>query len=239
MCDLLVLTLCAHILDRKPKKLRLIAAAAIGGAFAALSLFLPRPVSTVLSFPVCFLMLAVCFGFGSLKKYLLTVVVFYLTAFLVSGVVAFLSSFIGSRLPALPSALLLILILLAACFFAFLFSQIVKIRASSVSAELSFTYAGQLYVCTALCDSGDLLTDRETGRSVVIVSGDLFSLPPSPARSVSLTTLTSSGELPLIEAEDVTVNKEKRNACVAVADAGKRFGGYKALLPLSLLLAER
>ena len=115
------------------------------------------------------------------------------------------------------------------------------------TAEVTVLYHGRTASCTVLVDSGNLLTDPLTGRSVLLLSRDAVEalcLPsgeetltcrepvlPVPANSVTGTRL-----LWAVKPDMLTVNGVRKDALVAAeAVAADHYGGWSGTCPVSLV----
>lgn len=235
VCDALVLCLTSLILRRRASKTRIAAGAALGGAFALLSLFIPRALSLVLSFPAAFLMVWVVFSFGGIRKYLSAVLVFYLDSFFLSGAVQFLSAWIGEKAGKTLSSVVLVACLSAALFAALLFDEILKRRAHLPPVKLKFSYCGAGYEVLAFPDTGNLLTDARSGLPVILLSAEVLPFLPVSPPFVNASTAAGKARLPLVCAGEITLDGKAVEALIAVCPEKCSFGGLPALLPAALL----
>lgn len=234
LCDALVLCLTATLVRAPVKKPRIALGALIGAIFALLSLFLSRPLSILLSFPVSVLMVLSSIAVSGARKRIFALAVFYLSSFFLSGVVAFIGNLIGGVLDPPFPGLILAGVLLLSVLGVLLSDEILRRRAVLRRAALTFTYGGKNYRISALPDTGNLLFDGPTGLPVVLLSADVLPFLPLKCRMIRVWTATGSALLPLVEPEDLTVDGVRSSALFAVLRDPVSFGGAPSLLPASL-----
>ncbi|MDR1821459.1 MAG: sigma-E processing peptidase SpoIIGA [Oscillospiraceae bacterium] len=220
-----------------PKRRRLLLGAAVGAAYAVLAA-LPAavfPLSRVFASPVCFILAvpAVCLAaFGKAKRFLRLALVFFIASCAFGGLLYALDSVSHGRLFANLSLKLFVLVF----FLAFIIISVVFSRSAANSgrvAELSFTHGGKSVTLRALCDSGNTLTDGQTGLPCAVVPQSLLPEARTEGlRKIPYVTVSGQGEIPVFVPETVSVNGKTAKLAVALAPHELDDNGtYKALLP--------
>lgn len=190
--DLLCLLTVASLLHRKVRRLRAVIAAVLGGLYAAASLLLG--LSGVLGF-VCdlsaaCLMCAVCFGVRqkSVWRALQPIPVLMLISMLLGGILTALyealnrldlplESLSGDGL----SVWIFALLTAVAGFFTLRGGKLMGLSHKTRSVTLTVTLFGKEATLRALVDSGNLLRDPLSGKSVIVADVEHLAsaLPPS------------------------------------------------------------
>lgn len=199
-----------------------------------------------------FLLFAVSFAMGGVMT-----AVYY-------GVGRLLTSkdiYINGNLEVLYSELplwVLALVAALAAVIALLFTKYAGKKSGTRSAEVVLTEGGREVKLRALCDSGNLLEEPMSRLPVIVVGKEVMrSLLPSalsPAffseelkldgvsprhmtkmRFIPISTVGNSCLLRGYVPDYITVNGEKKRACVALDSGDGDFDGFDAILPPSLL----
>ena len=180
--DGLCLILTGRLLHRRTTLWRVLLSAAVGGIYAVLSLFptMSHPVSLLADMGVCFLMCAIVFcgkNAGGFRRYLLSVLVYFLLSMALGGVMTALYSLwnrlgLTELLPkeeeGLGTWLFTALALLGGGITLWggrLFRRSASIRECAVTVEVD----GRTVVLQGLVDTGNLLRDPLGGRAVICV----------------------------------------------------------------------
>lgn len=205
--DYLSLFLLAKLLHLKEKSGRMAASAAVGALGATGSLLIPGTVlPTLVTFFLPMAMVPIAFGRTPLltffKRYALLFGVSFamggvMTAvyYLVGNLVTARKIVIGERVDTLYGALpgwVLALAAGLAALFAFLFSRFAKRSAETKTARVTVIDEGREVSFTALCDSGNLLTEPFGGTPVIVAGEAVFAALLSGERMAFLT----SGKVP-------------------------------------------
>ncbi len=178
--DYLCIYICSKILHRKMKSLRIVGAAALGGAYSIISLFLPisSTAELALDCAICILMCAIVYfergrGIGSLA----------LSAFLYVGI----SMMMGGCMTAifnllnkldLPldaveadgiSTYLFAALALAAGMISLGSGKVISRRAAVKECRLHIVFCGKDFTFCGLCDSGNLVREPISGKAVIFL----------------------------------------------------------------------
>lgn len=271
--DFLCLFLSGRLLSLKISPLRLLSASALGGVYACVSLLagIGAPLSLALDGGVCLLMCAVAFlRRGEVRQILPNSLVFAAVSVLLGGGMSALfgifnriglDRMLGSEgdTDGLSVWLFLLLALLCGVGAAVGGKRILK-RGVRRRCRLELSYCGKTRVLSALCDSGNLLTEPISARPCVIVglraAGELLPRDIVAAveqRSVSLLSQENARRLRVIPLSTVNGHGMAyafRMDSVRV-DSGRGFvevdalavfcveeikGGAEALVPSELVL---
>lgn len=224
--DGLCLILTGRLLHRKTALWRVLLSAAIGGVYAVLSLFptMSHPVSLLLDLGVCFLMCAIVFcgrNTGGIRRYLLTVLIFFLLSMALGGVMTALYSLwnrlgVTELLPeeeeGLGTWLFTALALLGGGITLWggrLFRSTASVKECTVTVGVD----GRTVVLQGLVDTGNLLRDPMGGRPVICVrqekldtllSDSLRSALEDPTTMTNIEDLNDARRIRLIPANTAT-----------------------------------
>ena len=238
-CDYTVLFLTAVLLRRRVLKRRLLLGAVIGGLYALLYLYISQKIllSAVLSLLCCLWMVVTVFSFGSIRHFLRAAACFFLTALLMGGTVSAVSRFLAIYLTTpFRNFALLTLTMLPASAAALFGGKLLQKRCAGRIVHIDFILQSQGHSCTVLVDSGNLLTDGETGLPVIILSPEVFGENrPVCQRVLPVQTVSSQTTLPCFLPECLKIEKKERNALLAIAHENMNFGNTQGLLPECLL----
>ena len=264
--DALALFVCAKIRKLPLKILRLTFAAAVGSAYAVARLFmngsiLPLVLSVLVPFLICY----ISFEYGRLSAFLLNVVSFWLISWLLGGaltavyyltdkILASQKIYINGRAETLYSDIPFSFILICALSCAFLtliWNRIAEKKLQKTNATVQIDDGDISIIESALCDSGDLLTEPLSGTPVIIISpvlmekiipGGVDSLIKSGAayakklRVIPYSTVSESGILYGYIPDRVLVNGAEKRACLcSAAKLCEKFGEHRIIIPTSLL----
>lgn len=246
--DFLTLHLCARLTHRRVHPLRLAFAAVVGalGSVLLTCLNANRGVTFFTGLLLSAAMNAIAFGFGRsagafLRQYLLVwgsgaITGGCMSLLLSLGTPVYLSDGSGGTQPFLP-------LFLATTGMVYSLLRILQKRLHIQTADVQITCHGQTSRCTVLVDSGNLLTDPLTGRSVVLVSKNaVANLPlptdetvpgllPIPANGVNGTRLLWG-----FRPDALYIDGVARDALIAVESVpGDHYGGYSGTCPISLI----
>ena len=246
--DFLTLYLSGIISDKKTKKWRLAAGAAVG-AFSgtALSIFeelikTEHVVSLIGTVFISFTMTYIAFGgCGSLLAFFRDSLCVYGLGILGGGIMTYLMSFGKNDR---YSGGEVFFTLFAICFAMSVFiTRIFKRKRKTSSAQIEFDVNGINEKITALSDSGCIVSEPISSLPVVIVREK--SVPETAlmirenVRGVKLRLVPLNG----IEGEKllrgfipdhIYINKKEVSAVVALAETEKRFGEYDGIVPAAL-----
>ncbi len=183
--------------------------------------------------------------------------VYYLVGRLLASREIYINGSVETLYSDLPLWVLALTAALAALI-SYLWGRYCKKAAAKKTVNLIIGEGGRELSLTAFCDSGNLL-EEPIGRLPVILIGKeamLSLLPPSLSplffskdlplekveprylarlRFIPLTTVDHEGLVRGYIPDYISVNGEKKRACVALDEAGGDFDGCEALIPTALL----
>ena len=254
--DFVTLYLTSRLTSGPPVKLRAALAAVLGGIYGtvATATGVDGAVGIILSGIVSAGMVALSFGIGGVRTLLRRCAVFWGAGALLGGVMTAVCSLGGTISPRDgkgSSAVILFGGSMMCTFIVKLISRFTKRHTASVRITLD----GRTAEFTALCDSGNLVTDPLSAKPVIFAdtsvvrrlipdfdpSGEMIPdslrtrLRVIPARSVGGGT-SLTGFVPDEVCLIIDGKSAMRNAVIAVSDfGGTFFGGYPANVPAGLL----
>ena len=264
--DFLALFITAKLRKLRVRAWRTLLAAAIGASYAVAELFMKGVIlPALLAFAIPFLMCFTAFGFGRIGHYLLNVLTFWLTSWLMGGLLTavyyiagkILESkkiYINGRTETLYSDIpfyVIILIALSAAAVTLIWNRLAEKRRVTARASLTVELNGKVIETRALCDSGDLLTEPVGNLPVVILSPGLMDtiLPGGVesiieqggremlrVRVIPYSTVSGEGILYGYVPDRLTVNGIERRACVCSGGSSKfPLADCHAIVPVTLL----
>lgn len=276
--DFLCFYISAKLLHRRLPRLRAIFASAFGGVYAVAVLFmgLVPPFELVLDIGVGFLMCISVFAAKKVKLWRLLVssAVYIGVSAALGGIMTALFNMLnllGFPFGALSESgdgmpVWLFALLSAASGAATLAGgRFFRKSQSKRTADIEITYKGKTVKLAAICDTGNLLRDPISGKSVVVadVSPLSAALPPAIIDAVSGSTQSAITSLPKEFAKDLRIipsrtatgdgllyaltpekltvktpgeSPHEVDALFAPAKLGASAGGFDALLPPELLV---
>lgn len=248
--DFLSLFLCSIFLHLKVRKLRIILSSALGALYALLQMIivLNGASGIVVGIAVALMMIMIAFPYNSLKHTGVRLAVYLFVSSVLGGIMSLvytcmnkiLSSYIEnySYEQAYDTARLWIIISLTAII-SVIFSRIITSKKEEVTAELTVKIGTKRYDLLGLVDSGNLLKDPLSGKSVVLVSKssqigvEIEKIEDIYKKYIPYSAIDGEGLLKGIVPKEILINGESACAIVATTNAGN-FGGYTALVPRNL-----
>ena len=273
--DLFSLYITSRLLSCGRKNYALLIAAVLGGIYSVFSVLYAGSavVSLIIDvFASVIITYIAFFGIKDIKKLFKACLLFYMVSLLIGGAVtamySFLNSFIGKDTVAEPDGLLkaLIFIVLGAISAVCIkMSEIIlknTVKTKSVSVKMKLDNKSVSF--DALVDSGNLLKDPFSGKSVIVVTlsaiekvlpfdirraikskcydiSDISVKNAKRIRLIPVKTVAGSSTLVGINADQIEITDEKgraypANALIAVdSSTANDFSGYGAVMPSSLV----
>lgn len=249
--DFLSLFFTAKVLHKRINKIRMIFAALIGGAYGVfdvlvnINLVIKAFICVIVPFIMCMISLFEKNILGLLK----TFIVFWSTGFVLGGIMSVLYSvankifadylnevtnettYNGIRFFVVVSLTIIVMSI---------FGRIFSKKKDMSSASVDVLLDGKRFNLTGMCDSGNIVTDPLSGRSVILVSNKnplgsyIESKDELQKRFIPYEDTTSKGILKGVIPDDLIVNQNNVDAIVAPINKEK-FGDYDALIPSSLI----
>ncbi len=275
--DYLCLYVCAKVLHKKQKLLRMIIAAAVGGIYSVISVFLifSAPVNLISDALFCLVISAIAFAEKGrrISSTLICGFLFVGISMMTGGAMTAIFNLLN-RLD-LPldtidgdgiSTFLFAIIAAIAGIISLRSGELISHRSSVKECELTVTLAGRSVTVKALSDSGNLVRDPLSGKSIVLIDRntlagitdisvfDNFLLGEMPSQGIHIRGMriipinTASGRSSLCAAipdklcaklttkKNKTVTKEL-DALIAPSDIGKSADGCQAIIPSEILKA--
>lgn len=259
--DLFVLAICRQLLGYRKRPLRLLAAALLGACYSVAALFTTPPFAMLLHLAFGVLMLLIACGFGTLRRFLRLMLLFFGVCFLLGGAVTALARGLrifksaGSYLHLTVCAVLIsALIGGAVCLF---WGRITLVRPGERTATVTLRH-GQSTLCfQAYADSGNMLRDPLEHTPVILANAALsrkiyalFTDAPPPTGSLPDPAFYEGMPLRLIPCDsvggrvmlaglkftDAVIKNEERSICIALDfSRSGDYCGCEALLPAAIL----
>jgi len=259
--DLLALFICGRLRRQTFSARRALFAASAGAGYSVAELYmsggaLPILLSLVLPFLMCY----ICFGYGSAGRYLSSVLTFWLVSFLMGGIMTALyygagkafgakRIYINGTAETIYSDIPFPAVLIAAGVcgaLTFVWNRTAGSRARAKVTDIEITVGQNRVKTTALCDSGNLLTEPIGGLPVILVSKELeerlipggiesqlFCGDPRKIRVIPYESVSGSGIMYGLIPDSIKVGKESRRGCICAGASD--LGGFEAIIPAQML----
>lgn len=249
--DLVSLFLSASIMKRKIHKKRILIASAIGGAYGVLDVILTlnSAISVVLGVFVSFLMCFIAYFEKSIKRFTALYVIYWGVSASLGGFMSVLYSFLNKILAKYIENYNYTTVYTGARFFVIaslsilasvLIGRVFSSEKDIKSAEVLVKIEEKEYCFGALCDSGNLLREPLSGKSVILISSGtqlgkkILQLPDIKKRYIPYSAVGGEGLLKGISPAFVSINGNEVSAIVASIDKND-FAGYEACVPTALM----
>ncbi len=266
--DFLTLFITCKLLHLRLRLARVCFSAAVGALYAVLTLAFhgqSSPITLLLTVLLPALMSYIAFGFSGFRSFIRAALTFWISSFLLGGAMTALYYFAGRLMKKMHisingtvhtfySDIPLWLFIFAALFcmlFTFVWNRIADKRSRARSAELEIFINNNHIKVLALCDSGNMLTEPLSGRSVVFISTELaeslcetwslcreLELPkglfPQRARIIPYKSINGQGLMLGYIPDRALVNNRECDICLCLSK-GKNYAGYKAIVSTDLL----
>ncbi|MBQ8407746.1 MAG: sigma-E processing peptidase SpoIIGA [Clostridia bacterium] len=270
--DYLCLYICARILHRPVKLVKTLIAAAIGGAYSVLSLFFTFAswVALIIDVCVCIIMCSITFAERDrpLSSTCLCAFLFVGISMMTGGCMTAIFNLLNKlNLPldgieedGISTYLFAILAAIAGLI-SLRSGEVVSRRAPIKECILKITLDGKQACFRGLSDSGNLVKDPISGRSVIIVDRSVLQkitdisrfdrfqhgeAPDTALRLIPINTAGGRSVLVAIRPQQITAEAVRKNgkktsfeldALIAPSDLGSSAEGYNAIIPSEILKA--
>ena len=249
--DFLALFISSMILHKKMSRKRMVLASLLGGLYGVLEVILPlnQIFSIILSVIVAFAMCLIAFFDKSIKRMIITNLMYWGVSAGLGGVMSLLYSFLNkllaevianySQSTAYNGARFFIIASITAIV-SIIFSRIFTSKRDVKSTEITIRLDDKDFTMEALCDSGNMLRDPILAKPVVLVSNDskigkiIINKEDKKKRFIPYSDVSNSGILKGIIPEKVMIGDNFVDAIIAPIEK-KDFAGYEALVPSKLL----
>lgn len=249
--DFISLFITSLVMHKKINKTKILISASIGGLYGVFNVLCSVHilVGVLLNIFVSFLMCFILFYEKSIRRFVAMYIIFWGVSATLAGFMSVLYSFMnkvlseyilkysyskvynGARFFLITSMSMLVVII---------FSRIFSKEKSIKSITAIVKYHMKDYKITALCDSGNLLTDPFSGKNVILVSNGselgrcIESTPDIYKRYIPYNSADSNGVLKGISPDCITISGRNVDAIVAPINK-KNFAGFDACVPNSLI----
>lgn len=249
--DFLALFVCSIILHKKSTKLKLVVSSLAGALYAVIEVIAPmnQYLSISLSIIVSLLMCLIAFFEKNIKRFILTFVTFWIVSMGLAGAMSLLYSLLNkllanviqnySQQTAYNGARFFIISAITAIV-AIVFSRTFTSKKDIKSVEVSIELDKEIYKFSALCDSGNMLTEPISAKPVILVSSSskignaIKKCDDMRKRYIPYSDTTVEGMLLGIIPKRIIVNNVLVDAIVAPVEK-KSFAEYEGLVPTALL----
>jgi len=184
--DYLCLYICSRIMCRKMRLKKLILASALGGAYSVLALFLPiSGFFSLFADLLCCLLLCVIVYSEKGRRFsstLLCTFVFFGISMMMGGCMTAIFNMLNSldlplegiKADGLFTYIFAILAVIAG-FISLRSGEVISQHSSAKECKLTIGFEGKEIVCQALVDSGNLVKDPISGKSVILIDRSVMS----------------------------------------------------------------
>lgn len=248
--DLVSLFITASIMRRKIYKKRILIASIIGGFYGVFDVVLTlKPViSVVLGILVSFLMCFITHFEKSIKRFVSMYLIYLGVSASLGGFMSVLYSFLNKILAKYIESynyttvytgarffIIASLAILLSIFIGRLFSSEKEIKSVKISARID----DEEFSFGALCDSGNLLRDPLSGKSVILVSSStpiarkILKIPDIYKRYIPYSAVGGEGLLKGVIPTSISIENNEVSAIIASIDK-RDFAGYEACVSTAL-----
>ena len=249
--DFLALYISGKILKKRMLKIRTVLSSCLGALYAILSVvfsfsvFLKMTVGTLCAIAMC----KICFCEKGANKLLLSSFIYFSISALLGGIMSVLYSFLNEILAEFIekysqanayNGIRFSIIVLITLITTIIFAKIIFEKKCISVAHVTVQYGNDVFTFDALCDSGNLLKEPVSGKSVILVAektplGEKIKLTQDIyKRYIPYKDIHGEGVV-----KGVLPNKVIIDDCIVdtviAAVSIKDFNGYEALVPMSLI----
>ncbi len=249
--DFLSLFITEMILHKKIHKKRILISGVIGGLYGVFELLVPTKVvlGAIINVGVSFLMCFIAFNEKKIGKFTVMLVMFWGVSASLGGIMSLLYSFLNNILFEYIKDYSYSTVYNGARFFivasltmivSIAFTRIYNSKKNVKEATMDVRINNISFSLKGICDSGNLLTEPITGKSVILVSDDseigrlIEKEPELKKRYIPYHGVEKQGILRGVVPQRILLNDSEITAVVATIK-NKSFAGYDALIPASLL----
>lgn len=249
--DFLSLYLTGRLLRKKIYKIRIIIAALIGGLYGILEFFLTLSplISSFISVLISLLMCLFAFKSSKIIGFISSIIVFWGVSASLGGIMSLIFNFMNKLFyqyinqysyDEVYSGARFFIIASLSVLIAMLVNKIILNKKEVKEVEVEIIFRGRNYKIKGFCDSGNLVKEPISGRSVILVSclselGKVIENEKEISkRYVPYSVVNGEGILKGIIPEKIIINNNEVNAIVAPIN-NTNFGGLDAIIPMSLL----
>lgn len=248
--DFLALFITSRLFYRKISKIRIIIASALGAIFGVIEVIVVTNdvVSFVFSIIVAMVIIKICFDDKVVKNYIIMVVLFVFVCAILGGVMSVLYTIFNRVISEIikeqsfestyTNARTVIIIGLTSLA-AIIFVRIFKEKRSVKSVLAKIKVREREYEVSCLCDTGNLLREPFSGRSVMLVSAatpigkEIESIEDIYKRYIPFKDINGEGILKGIIPKKIVINNVSVDAVIAAVE-NSDFGGCDALISSEL-----
>ena len=249
--DFLSLFITMKILHKKVYKARTLISSTLGGLYGVCEMLIQTSfvISVIVNVAVSVLMCLIAFTEKKIGKLTIEIIVLWGCSATLGGTMSILYVFLNRLMSDYIKNYSYDVVFGGARFFiiaalsviiALLFSKIFSQKATVMEAEIKILFKNSSYVFKGLCDSGNVLKEPITGRSVILVSASskigraISEEHEMKKRYIPYVGVGSTGMLKGIIPQKILINDSEKSAVVAPIE-NINFAGYDALIPASLI----
>lgn len=250
--DFLSLFLTSHFTKRRIFKKRMLLASFIGAFYSILEFIVPMKsalLSVFVSILVSLIMCIVAYYEKSVRAFVKIYLIYWATSLSLGGIMSALYTFLNKILAEyiagysyehVYNGARFFVILLLTVIASIAFGKAISGDKNVKSVEAYVKIKDEEYVLSCLCDSGNLLTEPISGKSVILVGKNskigvqIDEIPEIQKRFIPYSTTGERGLLKGIIPNALKINGVSKNAVIATVESSD-FGGYEACMPTSLL----
>ena len=249
--DFLSLYLTSVILHKKIYKTRIIISAVLGSIYGIIEFIFPlkATISILFSIMVSILMCVLTFKKCSIGKYFTSFILFWGVSASLGGLMSVVYSFINKifyeyikdySYTEIYSGARFFIIASISVFVATMVNRIYTNKKEIKETEIEISFKNTIYKMKGMCDSGNLLKEPISGRSVILISKNsqlgkiIDNENEIKKRYIPYSVVDGEGILKGILPNSIVINGNEVNAIVAPID-NKNIDGLEAIIPSSLL----
>ncbi len=252
--DFLALFITLKIMHKRLYKLRILLSALIGGTYSVIEMVIE---SKSLMFEICInvlvalIMCIICFKESKIGRFIVSYAMFWGVSALMGGFMSLIFSIfnkifytyiVNSKFINTNSynGVRFIIVALISILASILVTRIFNSKRSIKNVKIEIEFENNLYSLNGLCDSGNLLSEPLSGKSVILLScssllgGEIKKQPEYKMRYIPYSSVSANGILKGIIPKKIIINDSEVDAIIATTEE-RDFNGYEALVPASLV----
>jgi len=235
--DYILLYLCSCFLHIKAPLLRTVCACTLGAVYALLAIIFP--VLKYLYVPIIMMMCLVTFGKRSMMTYVRILFVIFVFSFMLAGILEFAGLRHVNEKGILYSAGITATGFVAFYFISVFSQRILQYQLNTKSVQAKIELKNKILDIVLLSDSGNLLTEPESNKSVIVLDSKhrcFFSENCNSDKLMMFKTVSGSGIIELYKADMILANNNEIDAYIGfcINDACS-FDGCDGIIPAILV----
>ncbi|MBQ9744965.1 MAG: sigma-E processing peptidase SpoIIGA [Clostridia bacterium] len=239
------------LLNRKINKRRILLSSALGGLYGVFELLVPvnTVIGIIINLSVSLLMCLIAYYERSVRRLFSMYIVYWGVSLTLATFMSVFYSFLNKILSkyildysytSVYSGARFFVITSLSIICAVIFGKAFSKEKNITSASLEVKINEKIHLLSALCDTGNMLSDPLSGRPVILVSRDgqlgkeIDNIPDIYKKYIPYRVTNSKGVLKGVIPKVLKIDGKNTDAIIAPVE-NKGFAGYEGCIPYSLL----